>query len=218
VGWRRFATVGANAGHHAIARLQSVGALGALITQNVDGLHQAAGSRNVVELHGALAAVVCLACGARSRRAALDARIRELNPNFHPGGGEVRPDGDIELAEVDVAGFVVPRCLCCDSDLLKPDVVFFGELLPAEAIERAFALARRARLLLVVGSALEVHPVAGLPLETLGAGGELAIVNRGRTPYDAQATLRIQASAGEVLSAVVELLRREQPQQAHHAR
>src|SRR3954468_81468 len=95
VGWRRFAMVRANAGHRAIARLQSVGALGALITQNVDGLHQAAGSRDVVELPGALAAVVCLACGARSRRAALDARTRDLNPNFHPSGDEVRPDGDI---------------------------------------------------------------------------------------------------------------------------
>jgi NAD-dependent deacetylase len=92
--------------------------------------------------------------------------------------------------------------------VLKPDVVFFGELLPAEEVERAFELARRARLLLVVGSSLEVHPIAGLPQETLGAGGALAIVNRGPTPYDREASLRIDETAGEVLPAVVEALRR----------
>jgi NAD-dependent deacetylase len=162
----------------------------AIVTQNIDLLHGRAGSREVVEVHGSIRTATCPGCRASFRLE----RVLEL------------------LAEADA-----PACPDC-GELLKPDVVFFGELLQAEAIERAFELARRARLLLVVGSALEVHPVAGLPLETLGAGGELAIVNHGRTPYDAQAALRIQASAGEVLPPVVEALRREQPQQAQDAR
>ena len=109
-----------------------------------------------------------------------------------------------------------PACPAC-GEILKPDVVFFGELLPPEAIDRAFELARRARLLLVVGSALEVHPVAGLPLETIAAGGELAIVNRGPTALDDRAALRIDESAGEVLAAVAAELGGEQPQQPEHA-
>lgn len=99
----------------------------------------------------------------------------------------------------------VPACTACGA-ILKPDVVFFGEVLPAEAIDRAFELARGAALLLVVGSPLEVYPVAGLPDETLAAGGRLAIVNRGPTPYDHRAELRLDGSAGEILSAVVDEL------------
>ena len=111
----------------------------------------------------------------------------------------------------------VPSCRSCGA-VLKPDVVFFGELLPASTIDRASELARRARLLLVVGSALEVHPVAGLPLETIAAGGDLAIVNRGPTALNDRAALRIDGSAGEVLAGVAEALRGEQPQQPEHAR
>jgi NAD-dependent deacetylase len=179
-----------NPAHLAFAELERLGFVETIVTQNIDLLHERAGSREVLEVHGSIRTATCPGCGASFRLE----QVLEL------------------LAAADA-----PACPDC-GELLKPDVVFFGELLPAKAIERALALARRAGLLLVVGSALEVHPVAGLPLETLGAGGALAIVNRGPTPYDAQATLRIQASAGEVLSAVVELLRREQPQQAHHAR
>jgi NAD-dependent deacetylase len=179
-----------NPAHLALAELERLGFVEAIVTQNIDLLHERAGSREVVEVHGSIRTATCPGCRARFRLE----RVLEL------------------LAEADA-----PACPDC-GELLKPDVVFFGELLAAEAIERAFELARRARLLLVVGSALEVHPVAGLPLETLGAGGELAIVNHGRTPYDAQAALRIQASAGEVLPPVVEALRREQSQQAQDAR
>ena len=206
VGWRRLATAGPNAGHRAIARLQSVGALGALITQNVDGLHQAAGSRDVVELHGALAAVVCLACGARSGRAALDARIRERNPNFHPGGREIRPDGDIELAEVDVAGFVVPRCLRCDSDLLKPDVVFFGESVPKPRVTACCALTDAADVLLVLGSSLRVYSGYRFVLRAAERGIPVAIVTRGPSRGDPIATMRLDAALGQVLPALAERL------------
>jgi NAD-dependent SIR2 family protein deacetylase len=206
VGWRRLATVGPNAGHHAIARLQGVGALGALITQNVDGLHQAAGSRDVVELHGALAVVVCLACGARSRRAALDERIRVLNPSFDPEGREIRPDGDVDLAEADIAGFVVPRCLHCDADLLKPDVVFFGESVPKPRVTRCFALTDAADALLVLGSSLQVYSGYRFVRRAADRGIPVAIVTRGPSRGDSEASVRLDASLGDVLPALAEHL------------
>ena len=168
-----------NAAHRALAELERRGLVDAVVTQNIDLLHERAGSREVVEVHGSIRTSSCPACGASYPRADVVALLE-------------RGDG-------------VPRCAQCGS-VLKPDVVFFGELLPEGAIERAFTLARSARLLLVVGSALEVHPVAGLPLETLEAGGLVAIVNKSSTPLDGRAALRISGSAGEVLPATVSAL------------
>jgi NAD-dependent deacetylase len=165
-----------NAAHRALARLAQAGLVRAVITQNIDLLHERAGSRDVVEVHGSIRTSSCPGCGASYPLA----RVLEL------------------LTEAEA-----PACLECGA-ILKPDVVFFGELLPVEAIDRAFELAREAALLLVVGSALEVHPVAGLPLETLAAGGAVAIVNRGPTALDARATLKVDGSAGEVLAAVAD--------------
>jgi NAD-dependent deacetylase len=159
-----------NAGHLALAGLERAGLLEAVITQNVDGLHQRAGSRDVIEVHGSIASASCISCGRRERRE----QVVTLLP--------------------------LPTCVDCGS-VLKPDVVMFGELLPAAAVERGTALAREAAAMLVVGSSLEVWPVAGLPGETLGHGGKLAIVNREPTPYDAQADLVVYAGAGEVLAA-----------------
>ena len=168
-----------NAAHRALAELERLGLLRAVVTQNIDLLHERAGSREVIEVHGSIRTSTCLAC--RS--------TYELS--------EV-----LQLLEDDGA----PRCTRCGA-VLKPDVVFFDEVLPEAAIDRAYELARRARLLLVVGSALEVYPVAGLPLETVGTGGQLAIVNRGPTAFDARAALKIDGSAGEVLPHVVAGLR-----------
>jgi NAD-dependent deacetylase len=159
-----------NPAHVALAELESRGLVRAVITQNVDGLHAAAGSREVIEVHGSIASASCLACGRREESA------RELLP--------------------------LPRCADCGA-VLKPGVVMFGELLPVEALDRATALAQGAELLLVVGTSLEVWPVAGLPEETLANGGKLAIVNRDPTPYDARAELVVRGSAGEVLAACV---------------
>jgi NAD-dependent deacetylase len=164
-----------NPAHQALAELERRGLVEAVITQNVDRLHERAGSDNVIEVHGSLRTSSCLACGHREQ---FD-RVVELLP--------------------------VPRCERC-GDVLKPDVVMFGELLPEEALDRAFELARRAGLFLVVGSSLEVHPVAGLPEEALAAGAALAIVNRGTTPYDTRADLRIDASAAETLATAMRLL------------
>ena len=169
-----------NPAHSALAELEQIGLVEAVVTQNIDLLHERAGSENVVEVHGSIRTATCPGCG----RGYELARVLEL------------------LADADA-----PECPSCGG-ILKPDVVFFGELLPPAAIDRAYELARRARLLLVVGSALEVYPVAGLPLETLGTGGEVAIVNRGQTPFDSQASLKVDGSAGEVLPQVVGMLRR----------
>jgi NAD-dependent deacetylase len=164
-----------NAGHAAIAELERRGLVQAVITQNIDLLHERAGSGEVIEVHGSIRTFTCPSCGT----------VHELT--------EV-----LELLERADA----PACRECGA-VLKPDVVFFGELLPEPAIDRAYELARQAALMLVVGSALEVHPVAGLPEETLASGGDLAIVTKGPTPYDRRATLKIDGSAGEVLSDVV---------------
>jgi NAD-dependent deacetylase len=159
-----------NAGHLALAELERRGLVAAIVTQNIDGLHQKAGSREVIEVHGSIRTASCLRCG---ERVALERKPKAPSP-----------------------------CPACGA-ILKPDVVMFGELLPNAAMERALALARGAGLLLVVGSSLEVYPVAGLPDETLSAGGALAIVNRGTTPFDRLAAVRIDGGAGETLSRLL---------------
>ena len=160
-----------NAAHRALAELEEAGYVRALVTQNIDRLHERAGSQDVIEVHGSIRTSSCL-----------------------------RDGTTLHLDEV-VARLPIPRCPAC-GDVLKPDVVMFGELLPEQAMERATALAQEARLLLVVGSSLEVWPVAGLPDETLRAGGQVAVVNRDPTPYDDEATLVIHAAAGETLECV----------------
>jgi NAD-dependent deacetylase len=167
-----------NAAHLALAELERKGLVRAVVTQNIDLLHERAGSRTVIEVHGSIRSSRCLRCG-RSYP------LREVLPLVEEQG--------------------VPRCRDCDS-VLKPDVVFFGELLPADEMERASQLARSAALLLVVGSSLEVYPVADLPQETLEAGGRLAIVNRDPTPYDSRAELKLSGSAAAVLSEALRLL------------
>ena len=166
-----------NDAHLALAELEGRGLVEAVVTQNIDLLHERAGSKEVVEVHGSIRRSRCLRCGA------------------------VYPLEEV-LALLEREG--APTCRECGR-VLKPDVVFFGELLPEAAIERAFELVRSARLLLVVGSSLEVYPVAALPQETLDAGGALALVNRGGTPYDARADVRIDAAAGETLREVLRL-------------
>ncbi len=160
-----------NDGHVALAQLEERGLLRAIVTQNVDGLHARAGSREVVEVHGSLREAECIHCGVR-----------------------------VPMADA-IARLPLPPCAEC-GEILKPGVVMFGEMLPAEAVERSQQLAAKAGLLLVVGSSLEVYPVAGLPGETLAAGGALAIVNRGSTPWDTDADVVIDAGAGETLSAL----------------
>lgn len=198
VGWQRFAAARPNPTHEALGGLEARGIIDGVVTQNVDGLHQAGGSRNVVELHGALSRVRCLECNTLEDRAELQARLLELNPRFAPAEIEMAPDGDAELPDDLVRGFVVAGCRRC-SGPLKPDVVFFGESVPPAVVASAFALTEPADLLLVVGSSLTVFSGYRFVRAAAKAGKPVAIVNIGPTRGDDVATLKIEGRLGVVL-------------------
>jgi NAD-dependent SIR2 family protein deacetylase len=191
-----------NDGHRAVAALEAGGLLGGILTQNVDGLHQAAGARDVVELHGNLERVVCLRCGDRSSREELDRRLREANPGWSAQALAVKPDGDVELDDAHVAGFHVVACTVCRGDL-KPDVVFFGESVPPHRVQESFARVETARLLLVLGSSLTVMSGRRFVLRAAKLGIPVAIVNRGPTRGDEHARLLVDAGLGDVLPRLV---------------
>jgi NAD-dependent deacetylase len=173
-----------NAGHLALAELERAGHVSAVVTQNIDGLHQRAGSRDVTEVHGSIQSSTCLRCGASY---GLDELLAMLQ-----GADSAAP----------VASAEAPACTQCGA-IVKPDVVMFGEVLPEAAIDRAYELARSTGLLLVVGSTLEVWPVSQLPDETRARGGAVAIVNKGPTSYDGRAAVKCDGAAGETLTALV---------------
>jgi NAD+-dependent protein deacetylase sirtuin 4 len=199
IGWPKMAGARANDGHRAIAALERGGFVRGVVTQNVDRLHHAAGSRHVVELHGALAEVVCLDCRAIELRAELQERMRAENPHFAPELVELAPDGD---AVIEGAGdFRVPRCGAC-SGRLKPNVVFFGESVPKPVVERAFAIVEGADALLVVGSSLAVYSGLRFVRRARELGRVVAIVNLGETRGDDLADVRIDGAAGAVLTAL----------------
>ncbi|HEY2299097.1 MAG TPA: NAD-dependent protein deacetylase [Jatrophihabitans sp.] len=203
LGWRSIATARPNDGHRAIAALQVLGRLAGIITQNVDGLHQAAGALDVIELHGGLDRVVCLDCGTRESRFALDARLRAANPAFDAHVAHVNPDGDVDLADGELVGFRMVACHACDGDMLKPDVVFFGESVPKPRVEQCFELIDAARSVLVVGSSLTVMSGYRFVRRAARVGTPVAIVNQGSTRGDEQATVRIDGPLGAVLPALV---------------
>jgi len=168
-----------NPGHEALAALETNGHLVAVITQNTDGLHQAAGSRRVVELHGSGRTVECLVCGAREPRSDVQARLGEEMP---------------------------PRCRKCGGALLKPTVVFFGEAMPPAAVEEAYDLAGSADVMLVIGSSLVVYPAADVPLASVRAGARLIVINAEPTPFDRLAEVVIHGRSGEVLPQILNLI------------
>ncbi len=206
LGWGRMKRAEPNAGHVATARLDP----DLLITQNVDGLHEAAGSRHLVALHGRIADVVCLGCRRQTSRAALHDRLTELNPGWERehAAVEVRPDGDVDLEDAGaIAAFVVPACAHCGG-VLKPDVVFFGENVPAPRVERCFdavdALALRDGALLVVGSSLTVMSGFRFVRRAAKLDVPTVIVNRGPTRGDDLAALKLEAGCSEFLTALVD--------------
>jgi len=200
VGWRQIAGARPNDGHRAVAALQQAGVVGEVITQNVDGLHQAGGARDVLELHGGLDRTVCLACGDVAPRADLDVRLRAVNPGFRPDATEeVNPDGDVELPEEALDQFVMVDCLACGGGPLKPDVVFFGETVPRDRVDRCFTLVAGARSLLVLGSSLTVMSGYRFVIAAAKRGIPVAIVNSGPTRGDDKATVRVDAPLGAVL-------------------
>ncbi|MFC3502972.1 NAD-dependent protein deacetylase [Micromonospora krabiensis] len=204
LGWRLMARAEPNDGHRAVARLQHGGLVDAVITQNVDGLHTAAGSPSVVELHGRLDEVACLGCGNRTSREELDRRLREANPGFDARVAAVNPDGDVDLDDADVAGFRVVDCTFCGGGMLKPDVVFFGETVPAPRVARCFDLVERARLLLVLGSSLTVMSGRRFVLRAAKRNIPVVIVNQGVTRGDGYAALTVDAPLGRVLPALAD--------------
>ncbi|ABP54825.1 NAD-dependent protein deacetylase [Salinispora tropica] len=204
LGWRTVAGAVPNAGHRAVARLQDAGLVDGVVTQNVDGLHTAAGSGGVVELHGRLDEVVCLGCGVGMSRWELHQRLAEANPGFEARVSGVNPDGDVDLADWAVAGFRTVDCARCDAGTLKPDVVFFGESVPPARVARCFAMVESARLLLVLGSSLTVLSGRRFVVRAASLGIPVAIVNQGATRGDAYATVTVDAPLGRVLPVLAD--------------
>ena len=202
LGWRRIAQAQPNAGHRAVAGLQRAGLLRGIVTQNVDGLHQAAGATEVIELHGGLDRVVCLCCGSRWSRAEVEQRLREANGDFEADASRVNPDGDADLADEEIAGFRPVACPLCRGDL-KPDVVFFGETVPRSRVDRCRALVDAADALLVLGSSLQVQSGFRFVRQAAARGIPIAIVNQGPTRGDALAALKLEAPLGETLPALL---------------
>jgi len=206
LGWPTLAAARPNDAHRALVELAASRALAGLITQNVDSLHQAAGSRDVVELHGAIGRVRCLGCDARSGRAALQARLVEANPGWlQQRPGEAAPDGDSELADARVADFHVVACAACGG-VLMPDVVFFGGSVPRATLDAAWAAFDRAEVLLVVGSSLAVFSGYRFVRRAAERGIPVAIVNHGPTRGDPYATLLLDERAGAALPALAAAL------------
>lgn len=204
LGWPRIAAARPNPAHHALARLQQAGVVRGLVTQNVDRLHRAAGS-DAIELHGALAEVRCMECGALEERDALQRRLLQLNPGWERRHAELAPDGDADLPADVVEGFRVAACTACGG-FLKPHVVFFGENVPRERVEHAYAGVEAAEVLLVVGSSLAVFSGYRFVKRAEERGIPVAIVNLGESRGDPHADLIVQARAGELLPRVAEAL------------
>jgi NAD-dependent SIR2 family protein deacetylase len=202
LGWRLIARAEPNEGHRAVAVLQSRGALSGVVTQNVDGLHQAGGAADVVELHGNLDRVVCLECFGRSPRAELDDRLKAANASWTAVASAVNPDGDVVLDEAAVASFRVVDCLGCGG-ALKPDVVFFGENVPPAKVRHCYDLVERSRSMLVLGSSLAVMSGLRFVKRAAGLGLPVAIVNQGWTRGDEHAAVRLDAPLGATLTALV---------------
>ncbi|MBO1330762.1 Sir2 family NAD-dependent protein deacetylase [Streptomyces sp. VRA16 Mangrove soil] len=207
LGWRAMLRAEPNVGHRAVATLAQAGLVTSVITQNVDGLQQAAGVPDVIELHGSLSRVVCLHCGALSTRAELDRRLREANPDFEAAATRYRsalvnPDGDVDLPDEAVRAFVIVPCTVCGSGILKPDVVFFGENVPVDRVEMCSSRVAGASTLLVLGSSLTVMSGLRFVRQAAQAGTPVLIVNQGVTRGDRWA-VRVELPLGEALRDVL---------------
>jgi NAD-dependent SIR2 family protein deacetylase len=203
LGWRHVTGASPNAGHLAVAALERGGLVRGVITQNVDGLHQAAGAVSVTELHGSLHRVTCLSCWSRSARGDLDARLQAANPAWTDAvlGLEpaVNPDGDVALDET--GGFTVVDCLACGG-LLKPDVVFFGENVPRPRVEECYALVSASSVLVILGSSLTVMSGLRYVRHAASLGIPVVIVNQGATRGDELAAARLDAPLGSTLMSL----------------
>ena len=190
-----------NPAHDALARLERLGHVVQIITQNVDGLHQRAGSENVVDLHGRLDRVICLDCGAVHARSDVQASMLDANPGVANRAATVAPDGDADL-EIDFQAFQLPDCVQC-AGTLKPDVVFFGASVPRVRVDAAFEALDEADAVLVVGSSLMAYSGYRFCERAHAAGKPIAAINRGRTRADRLFHLKVDADCGASLTALV---------------
>lgn len=202
LGWPRMAAARPNPAHVSLAWLESAGRTSRIVTQNVDGLHGAAGSHDVIELHGNLSRVVCLACGAGFSREVIQDRLADANPDWTAEGGIDRPDGDVTIPDEETERFRIPSCERCGGTL-KPDVVFFGESVPRPRVDAAMAEVDAADAMLVVGSSLMVWSGFRFARAAAERGIPIAILNVGPTRADDLASIRIEALCGETLPRVI---------------
>lgn len=202
VGWPTLAQAAPNAAHRAIAGLQGAGKLDAILTQNVDGLHQRAGSAGVLELHGSIHAVVCLDCHAQFPRAFVQTLLEEANPAMRRASAQALPDGDAQLEPDALADFRVPHCVYC-AGTLKPDVVFFGDGVPRPCTDAAMGMLARADALLVVGSSLMVYSGFRFCRMAAETGKPIAAINLGKTRADHLLSLKIESAAEQILPSLL---------------
>jgi NAD-dependent SIR2 family protein deacetylase len=203
VGWPIISGAQPNGAHLALAQLEARGLVQVLITQNVDGLHSAAGSRNVIDLHGRLDTVRCMQCSHTLPRADLQRQLLSSNPTWAEIEGRVAPDGDVDIEGRDFSGFIVPDCPECGG-ILKPDVVFFGETVPRERVDRAFEGVAKADALLVVGTSLMVYSGFRFAEAAAAAGKPIVAVNLGRTRADHLLAFKINERCDDALSELAQ--------------
>lgn len=202
IGWQRFSKARPNTAHFALASLESMGKIDTVITQNVDRLHSAAGSRQVIDLHGDLGQVVCLGCKTTTSRREFQRALEDANMDWHAEVFRYKPDGDAELAEDNHADFRIPGCLVCDG-VVKPDVVMFGENVPKARVSHALSAVDRSDALLVVGSSLMLYSGFRFVRQAADQKKPIAIVNQGRTRADEMATIKVEADCGDVLQGAM---------------
>ncbi len=205
VGWGFMSSAAPNIGHQVVARLETLGLVAGVITQNVDGLHQAAGSRDVIDLHGRLDRVVCLGCEAAYPRAEVRELLTAANATWQASVTAVNPDGDVEIPDEQLDGFAVVDCLRCGG-VLKPDVVYFGESVPPARVHASYALVEASSLLLVLGTSLTVFSGRRFVVRAAAQGIPVAIVSEGPTRGDEHATLKIETPLGTTLEQLEHLI------------
>ncbi|MCC5811119.1 MAG: NAD-dependent protein deacetylase [Ectothiorhodospiraceae bacterium] len=205
VGWPTVASAQPGTAHRCLAALEEQGPAHWLITQNVDGLHQRAGSRGVTDLHGRLDTVRCLECGTLLARDLYQQRLQQANPEWQSGTAGAAPDGDADLVGAEYNTFRVPDCSNCGG-LLKPDVVFFGETVPTPVVEHGFRQVEEADAMLVVGSSLMVWSGYRFVRHAAALGVPVYIINQGRTRGEREARLQLHADCGQALTALLRLL------------
>jgi NAD-dependent SIR2 family protein deacetylase len=204
IGWPMMRDMQPNAGHLSVAALESAGLVTGVITQNVDSLHHKAGSSAVIDLHGRLDTVMCMACGLRGSRVALHDRLASVNAGWEGAATRINPDGDVDLPETSVDAFVMVDCTACGGPL-KPDVVYFGESVPPARVTDSYAMVDSASSLLVLGSSLHVYSGRRFVTHAHKLELPIIIVNQGETKADDLASVRINAALGETLTALTDI-------------